>query len=145
MRSLLRRSTRWHPVGDLAKSERRNSRLPPAVRTLVPDVLSSRRVHDEFGPEGAFRIVVAALRFYRPINQERPPHDGITVNKSPVTAVLAVIAIVAHRKILPWRDNKLVPLHVLADLGLPFRDRVGGHHLSACGGERVVERVSKHR
>src|SRR6267154_793951 len=96
-------------------------------------------------PEGAFRVVVAALRFYRPINQEWPPHYGIAVHKSPVTAVLAVIAIVTHREILSRRNNKFIPLDVLADLRLPFLDGVGGHHLSARGRKRVVEGVSKHR
>src|SRR5260370_10237253 len=96
-------------------------------------------------PTGAFHVVVAALRFYRPINQERPPHDGIAVHKSPVTAVLAVIAGVTHRKVLPWRNNKLVPMDILADLRLPLRDRVGGHHLSACGGEIVLGRDGKNR
>src|SRR5260370_42602634 len=95
-------------------------------------------------PEGAFRVVVAARRFYRPINQEWPPHDGIAVHKSPVTAVLAVISIVAHREILSWRDNKFVAMNVLTDLRLPFLDSVRGHHLSPRGRKRVVERVSKH-
>src|SRR5258708_341682 len=97
------------------------------------------------GPKCALGIVVTALRFHRPIDQERPTHNGITVDKSPVTAVLAMIAIVAHREILPWRDNKLVPLHVLANLPLPFIDRVGRHHLAPGGRKGVVEGISKHR
>src|SRR5689334_17156235 len=96
-------------------------------------------------PERAIPTVIAACGFDRPINQERSPHNGVAIHESPITAVLAVIAIVTHREILPrWNDN-LVPLNMLADLRLPFRNRIGRDHLSAHGRKGVIEWVSKHR
>src|SRR6266851_1956929 len=90
-------------------------------------------------PERAFPAVVAALCLDRPINQERAPHDGVAVHESPVTAVLAMFAIVSHREILSWWDHDFVTLNIFPDLRLPFRDRIGRHHLTPSGGKRVIE------
>jgi len=51
-------------------------------------------------PESAFPAVVGAFRIHRPVNQERPPHDGIPIDESPVAAVQAAVAIVAIAKYL---------------------------------------------
>src|SRR2546429_2177873 len=48
-------------------------------------------------PERAFPGVVVALSFDRPIDQERPPHNGVAVHEAPEAAVPALIAIIPHR------------------------------------------------
>src|SRR6266403_3685479 len=67
-------------------------------------------------PEGAVPGVVAALCVHGPINQERTPHNGVAVHESPVAAVLAVIAIVAHGEILSRRNDDLIALNIFANL-----------------------------
>src|SRR6266850_134325 len=92
-------------------------------------------------PKRAITAVVTAFRFHRPVNQEGPPHDGVTINESPVAAVLTVIAIVTHGEILPWRNDNLVTLNILADLRAPFRNGIERNHLAPYRREIKVEGV----
>src|SRR5436853_7508040 len=52
-------------------------------------------------PERAFPGVVVALSFDRPIDQERPPHNGVAVHEAPEAAVPALIAISPIAKYFP--------------------------------------------
>src|SRR5260370_34536279 len=89
--------------------------------------------------------IVAAFRRHGPVNQERPPHDGITINKSPVAAVLTVLAVVTHGAILSGGDDNLVTLNILADPMAPFRNGVERNHLGSNGHERLIKRIVRCR
>src|SRR6267143_5729465 len=91
------------------------------------------------GPEGAVPAVIAAGRVHRPVNQKGASHDGAAVHEAPVTAVLAVVAIVAHGEIFSGRNNDLVTLNVFPDFGPPLRDDIGRNHLATDWRERIVE------
>src|ERR1700739_2443047 len=64
--------------------------------------------------------VVSGSRVHRPINQERTAHDCVAINKAPVTAIEAVIAIVAHCKISPGRNDEFVATDVRSNVVRPF-------------------------
>ena len=86
-------------------------------------------------PEGAFPAVVTAFRFHRPINQKGPAHDGVTIDESPVAAVEAAIAIVAHRKVFSRRYDDFISAHVLPHFMRPFRLHGRGDQLAARRGK----------
>src|SRR5690349_24776963 len=81
----------------------------------------SERVEDgENAPaEGGVRVI-AAGGVNGPVNEERAAHDGLAVDEAPITAVGAVVAIVAHGEIFSGRDDQFVALNVFADLVRPF-------------------------
>ena len=55
-----------------------------------------------------FHIVTGVrIRFHRPVNHNRAPQNSLPVNKSPVAAVRAAIAVVAHRKIFIRRHDQI--------------------------------------
>src|SRR5579862_2907395 len=85
----------------------------------------------EATPERAVARIIGARRVHRPINQKWPAHNRVTVHKSPVAAVLTVIAVIAHRKIFARRNNQLISLYVLLNVGPPFVDHIDGIHLPA--------------
>src|SRR5215470_4795117 len=72
-------------------------------------------------PERAFPRVIVALRFDRPIDQERPPHNRVAVHKAPEAAVPALIAIISHGEVLPWRHDNFAALHKFSHFLRPFR------------------------
>src|SRR6266700_255785 len=66
-----------------------------------------------------FIIGTASFRFpfYRQINYQRTPDDAGPGNKSPITAVRALFAVITHDKVfIPW-DHKFA----VADMLLRFR------------------------
>src|SRR6202043_2965506 len=63
-------------------------------------------------PKGTW-VVVGGARFDRPIDQERPAHDGVAIDESPVAAVGTLVAIVTHGKVFSRRNDNLVALDVL--------------------------------
>src|ERR1700674_3654171 len=65
------------------------------------------------------KIVVQIAR--RPVNQKRTPNDIFAGHKSPVPAVLAVIAIVTENKIVVLGNNQLVVFHQFRHFFPPFR------------------------
>src|SRR5580693_6120510 len=67
-------------------------------------------------PESACAVVVAAGEVHRPIDQKWAAHNGVAIDETPVAAVLAAIAIVAHRKKLVGRHNNLVTLNMILDM-----------------------------
>src|SRR6266403_4085546 len=64
--------------------------------------------------------VISRSRVHRPINQKRTAHDGVAVNKTPVAAVKAVVAVVAHCKISSGWNDKLVALNIPSNVSSPF-------------------------
>src|SRR5271166_3659877 len=62
---------------------------------------------------------------HRPINHQRPPNNIFPRHKSPIAAVLAVVAIVAHHKIMSLGHNQLAILHQFPHLQppLPFQPK----------------------
>src|SRR5437016_1721425 len=81
-------------------------------------------------PERAFPGVVVALSFDRPIDQERPPHNGVAVHEAPEAAVPALIAIIPHCEILPGRHNNFYALHKLSHFLRPLRLKLRRNHLA---------------
>src|SRR5467141_5465047 len=59
-------------------------------------------------PESTFPTVVGALRIHRPVNQERPPHDGIPIDESPVAAVPDLLVCGCEERRLQWGKYFLV-------------------------------------
>src|SRR5208282_1099710 len=57
-------------------------------------------------PKGTW-VVVGGARFDRPIDQERPAHDRIAIDESPVAAVGTLVAIVTHGKVFSGRNDNL--------------------------------------
>src|SRR5439155_23070231 len=72
-------------------------------------------------PETALAII-GAIGLDGPINQKRPAHNGIAIHKSPITAIEAVVAVIAHAKVLAWRDHHLVTTDLLLNFASPFRN-----------------------
>src|SRR5437868_11319472 len=65
--------------------------------------------------------IVRGGRIHRPINQEWATHDRAAVHKSPITAIQAMIAIIAHREIASRRIHQLVSSHIFLKLHRPRR------------------------
>ena len=57
----------------------------------------------------------------RPVDQQRPSNNIFTRHESPVAAVLAVVAIVSHHKIVAFGNNQLVVFHQLGHFFPPLR------------------------
>src|SRR6267143_4436969 len=91
------------------------------------------------GPERTVPAVVAAGRVHRPVNQKGAPHDGTAVYESPVAAVLAVVAIVAHGEIFSGWNYDLVTLNVFMDFRPPLGNDIGRNHLAPDWREGIVE------
>src|SRR6266576_1254557 len=97
------------------------------------------------GPVVALSAVVGAPRVHRPVNQKRPPHDGVTIHKSPIAAVLTEIAIVPHGEIFSRRHDDFISMHVPPHL---VRQPVGhfrllgrSHEMANGRREVVVQRI----
>src|SRR5260370_42306238 len=65
------------------------------------------------------KVVVQIAR--RPVNQKWAPNDIFARHESPVSAVLAVIAIVTQNKIVALGNNQLVVFHQFRHFFPPFR------------------------
>src|SRR5882672_10821398 len=75
--------------------------VPPGSREEVCE-----HRHKAFeGASGRFVLVVLAPGLVRPVDQERFSFDVVAAQKSPVAAVLRVVAIVAHHEILVGRNG----------------------------------------
>ena len=63
---------------------------------------------------GALVLVVLALRFVRPVDDERLALDVVARQEAPVAAVLRVVAVVAHHEVLigRHRDRAVALAHV---------------------------------
>jgi len=70
--------------------------------------------------------VIIAVGVDGPVDEEGAAHDGFAVDKAPVAAVGAVVAIIAHGEIFSWRHDQFVALYVFADF-------VGPLHLNGPG------------
>src|SRR5882762_9665402 len=92
-------------------------------------------------PESSLSAVIAAGRVDRPVHQKGAPHDGVAVHKSPVAAILAVVAIVTHGEVFSGGNNDLVALHVFPDLRPPFGDDIWRDHLASDRRKGKVERI----
>src|SRR3984893_17142077 len=79
--------------------------------------------------ESAIASVIGTGGVDGPINKKGMAHDGFAVDKSPVAAVLAMISIIPHGEIFAERNDHLIVLNILAQLGPPFVDDVQGNHL----------------
>src|ERR1700730_9022314 len=75
-------------------------------------------------PESAVARVIGASGVDGPIDKKWMTHDGVAVDKSPVTAVLAVVAIISHGEISSRRDDHFIVLNIFAKLGPPLVDDV---------------------
>src|SRR6187551_42820 len=62
-------------------------------------------------------LVVLAIRFVRPVDHQRLALDVIALQVSPVTAVLGVVAVVAHHEVLPLWDRDGAVLLALVEGG----------------------------
>jgi len=69
--------------------------------------------------EGGLGIIVA-VGVHRPVDEEGAAHDGFAVDKAPVAAVGAVVAVIAHGEILAGRYDELVALNVVSDFAGPL-------------------------
>ena len=65
-------------------------------------------------PESAVASVIGAGGIDGPIDEKGMAHDGVTVDKTPVTAVLAMIAIISHGEIFTGRDDHFISLNIFA-------------------------------
>ena len=52
-------------------------------------------------------VVVLGGGLDRPVDHHRAAHDGAAIDKAPVAAVPAAVAIVAHDEVMIGRDDKL--------------------------------------
>ena len=90
--------------------------------------------------EGGLSIV-GAVRIDGPIDQKWAAHDGVAIDESPVAAVEAVIAIIAHGEIFVWRHDQFVALNVVPDIVSPFGLDGRSEKLVGDGRECVVQRI----
>src|SRR5579863_4049069 len=54
-----------------------------------------------------------AFALHRPVNQQRPPNNILLRHKSPIPAVVTIVAIVSHHEIMPLGNNQLPVFHQL--------------------------------
>ena len=90
--------------------------------------------------EGGFGVIIA-IGVDGPVNEEGAAHDGFAVDKAPVTAVGAVVAIIAHGEIFSGRDDEFVTLDVFADFVSPLDLHGRDEKLVAGRRKRVVEGI----
>src|SRR5947209_3793327 len=108
----------------LRRPEGRNWKLPDDVERAAPTRLGEEvgdHVHDEADAiaDGALFVLVTR-RFKRPVNEHRPADDVRPRDESPVAAVFADVAIVAHPKITVRRDDYISALDVRTHGEDPF-------------------------
>src|ERR1700730_15907428 len=84
--------------------------------------------------------LVIAWTLHRPVNDHGPPHDGVAVHKSPVTAVPTMVAIVTHRKILVRRNHDFAVMNVRKNLIGPLGLHVGLQELFGAWREVIPKR-----
>src|SRR3989442_12490612 len=113
-------------------SRRRHTRCG---RDWSSDVCSSDLNARQARPEGSLSAVIAAGRIHRPVHQKGAPHNGVAVHKSPVAAILAVVAIVTHGEVFSGGNNDLVALHVFPALRPPFGDYIWRFPLASARGK----------
>src|ERR1019366_4444522 len=77
----------------------------------------------------------------RPVDEHRAPDHVFTGNESPVAAVFAHVAIVAHRKITVRRYDDVVALYIRGKRELPVLAGHPVHLRGRYGGEVVAVRV----
>src|SRR5258705_4695813 len=90
--------------------------------------------------EGGFGVIIA-IGVDGPVNEEGAAHDGFAVDKPPVAAVGAVVAIIAHSEIFSGRDDEFVTVDVLADFVSPLDLHGRDEKLVAGRRKRVVEGI----
>src|SRR6266436_8968675 len=90
--------------------------VPAGARGKVGDGIENGK---DTLAEGGFGVIIA-IGVDGPVNEEGAAHDGFAVDKPPVTAVGAVVAIIAHVEIFSWRHNQFVALYVFADFVGPL-------------------------
>src|SRR5882724_2736359 len=102
----------------------------------------SNRVEDgeDALAEGSVGVVVAGC-VDGPVDKERAAHDGFAVDKAPVAAVGAVVAIVAHGEIFSGGNDEFVALDVFADFASPLDLHGRDEDLIAGGRKGVVQRI----
>src|SRR5437879_5619446 len=76
-----------------------------------------------------------------PINYERPAHDGVAVDKAPVTAVRTVVAIVSHREEFVGGHHNFVASHVFANFRNPFGPGMGTEKMIAGRRKLIIQDV----
>src|SRR5262249_24001123 len=91
--------------------------------------------------KGAVLRVIIGRCFHRPIDEKRPPHDGVAIDETPVAAVGTKIAIVAHGKKFVGRHNDFVASHVMFDVADPFGTGARTEELIVGGRKAVIQRV----
>src|SRR5690242_18704900 len=99
-RDLLYKSESPVPAGDLQDMAQR---IQEPVKFITGSELHTGRI----------RIV------NRPVDQQRPTNNILARHKSPVAAVKAVIAVVAHHEVIPFRNDELIVYNQLLHLGPP--------------------------
>src|SRR5579862_1953143 len=68
--------------------------------------------------ERRFNLMVKIL--HRPINDQRTPNDILLRHKAPIPAVLAVVPVVAHHKVMSLRYDELAVFDQLSHLQPPL-------------------------
>src|SRR4029077_9212267 len=72
----------------------------------------------------AFLKVLIRRRFKGPVNEHGSADDVVLGNKTPVAAVVADVAMVAHGEVAVGRYDKIAIFNVLRQSQFPFRSRV---------------------
>src|ERR1700693_2882650 len=75
----------------------------------------------EFITHGRRRRDIPLSPLHRPVNQQRPPNNIHLRHKSPVPAVVAIVPIVPHHKVMSFGNYELSVLDQLAQLQPPLR------------------------
>src|SRR5467141_3298461 len=94
--------------------------------------------------KGGFGVIIA-VGVDGPVNEEGAAHDGFAVDKAPVAAVGAVVAIIAHGEIFSWRHDQFVALYVFADFVGPLDLNGRDEKLIAGRGESVIQGIVARR
>src|SRR5579863_6457354 len=68
--------------------------------------------------------VVSGARLHRPVNHDGPAYDRTLIDKTPVTAVGAAVAVVSHHEVIAGRHHQFPVLDVIHDLAGPLRAQV---------------------
>ena len=94
---------------------------------------------------GITRSIIAGSRLHGPINQNGPANDGIAPNKTPIAAVPAAVAIIAHREIFVIGNDQFPVLHMIEDLHAPLAPQSRLQKITVCRREIIAKRISVSR
>src|SRR5271163_1854761 len=120
----------------LSAYQLKGSRPASFIKEVNDDVSQKRHT-----VSGTAHLVLIFRRYKRPVDKHRPPDHVLLRNEAPVTAVVAVVAIVAHGKVAVRRHDDIAALNMLRHFRGPLLIGYVDHFRRLHGGKIVSIRI----